>query len=68
MVPFLKSRTSGAAIVYVTTQKDSEIVADSLKDEGIECKYYHAGLSNTERKATQEWFMEGEDVIVATIA
>lgn len=37
--------------------------------KGIKCKFYHAGMSQATRKATQEWFMESPTAVVcATIA
>ncbi|CDR41594.1 hypothetical protein NBRC10512_007702 [Rhodotorula toruloides] len=69
LVPALKSRGDGAAIVYVTTQKQAEEVAQELHDlHGIEARPYHAGLKADDRKTIQDWFIGGNGVVVATIA
>lgn len=69
LVPALKARGDGAAIVYVTTQKQSEEVAQELRDQhGIEARPYHAGLKADDRKIVQDWFIGGNGVVVATIA
>jgi ATP-dependent DNA helicase RecQ len=69
LVPFLKSRQSGGAIVYVTTQQNAVDVADGLNQKGVKSKIYHAGMPAADRKAVQESFMSGKDeVICATIA
>lgn len=49
-------------------------MAGLLKNSGLDAKFYHAGMKQDDRKATQEWFMEGAPpsskarVVVATIA
>lgn len=59
----------GPTIVYVTQQKNSENVAQALKEAGLSARHYHAGMDPVSRKATQEWFMESPTAIVcATIA
>ncbi|GAA5876287.1 hypothetical protein JCM1840_003607 [Sporobolomyces johnsonii] len=69
LVPFLRSRKDGAAIVYVTTHQQAVDVATELKAWGIQdVQYYHAGMTADERKAAQMWFMEGNGTVVATIA
>lgn len=69
LVPALKSRGDGAAIVYVTTQKQAEEVAQELHDlHEIEARPYHAGLKADDRKTIQDWFIGGNGVVVATIA
>lgn len=67
LIPFLQSRGAGGSIVYATTQSDAERVVAALKGK-IEARFYHAGVSADERKATQEWFMASQGVVVATIA
>ncbi|KAI0274720.1 ATP-dependent DNA helicase [Gloeopeniophorella convolvens] len=68
LVPFLKSRT-GPAIVYVTTQKQAEEVADRLRSKDLEAMVYHAGLPGERRDEIQNSFMNSDKGIVcATIA
>jgi ATP-dependent DNA helicase RecQ len=58
----IKSRPPGATIVYVTLQATAVVVAEQLRKHGlINCKAYHAGIPQDERKATQDWFMDASD-------
>lgn len=68
LIPFLKARRGGASIIYITTQHESDELATSLKASGVDCKPYHAGMKAEDRKSTQDWFIAGEGVVVATIA
>ncbi|MCM2266311.1 MAG: RecQ family ATP-dependent DNA helicase [Elusimicrobiales bacterium] len=56
-------------IVYAQTRKDVERLAAKLKEEGVACAPYHAGLGAAQRQQAQHDFVnERLDVIVATIA
>jgi ATP-dependent DNA helicase RecQ len=57
-------------IVYATTQRDTEELAEELVARGIRAAAYHGGMPARRREETQEAFMQdGEvDVMVATIA
>jgi RecQ family ATP-dependent DNA helicase len=57
------------AIVYCGTRRDTDEVAEALRDGGLRALAYHAGMEAEERTRTQQRFMEGEaEVIVATNA
>ena len=57
------------AIIYRFSRKDTEELAASLVDEGLNALPYHAGLDASLRKETQERFSRDEvPIIVATIA
>ena len=57
------------AIVYCGTRKDTEEVAQQLRDAEIAAVAYHAGLDSERRSAVQERFMNSDTgVIVATNA
>jgi RecQ family ATP-dependent DNA helicase len=57
------------AIVYCGTRRDTDEVAQSLRDSGLRALGYHAGMEAEERTTTQRRFMAGEaEVIVATNA
>ncbi|MDQ7014675.1 MAG: DNA helicase RecQ [Planctomycetota bacterium] len=61
--------TDGATIVYCISRKDTEAVADMLRDENINARPYHAGLTPERRRKVQEDFSrEKLDVVVATVA
>ena len=64
----LQKRRAGATIVYVTLQKTAHAVSNYLNQNGIEARPYHAGMDALDRSATQEWWMAGERIVVATIA
>ena len=56
-------------IIYTQTRKECEKLANDLTKKGIECLYYHAGLSDRERETSHTKFLHGEvNVIVATIS
>lgn len=64
----LQNRRAGATIIYVTLQKTAHAVANYLSENGIEARPYHAGMDAAQRSETQEWWMAGERIVVATIA
>jgi ATP-dependent DNA helicase RecQ len=58
-----------AGIVYCTSRKDVDALADWLTTIGVRARPYHAGLSDQERSEHQDAFLEERvDVIVATVA
>jgi ATP-dependent DNA helicase RecQ len=68
LVRFLHER-GGLAIVYASTRKAVERIADLLKKNKIPAAAYHAGLDDGRRKQVQESFMkERVRAIVATNA
>jgi RecQ family ATP-dependent DNA helicase len=57
------------AIVYCGTRKDTEAVAEELREAGVAAVAYHAGLDPERRSAVQARFMASDTgVIVATNA
>ena len=64
----LQKRRAGATIIYVTLQKTAHAVSNYLNQNGIEARPYHAGMDALDRSETQEWWMAGERIVVATIA
>ncbi len=65
----LLRRINGPSIIYTSSRKQSEEVAEYLTISGFPCSYYHAGLPSAERRRIQEEFIQGEkDLIVATNA
>lgn len=59
----------GSAIVYATSRKKTESIAEALRGAGFRANYYHAGLPGSEREKRQRAFQAGEmQVMVATIA
>ena len=62
-------RSPPPGIVYATTRKECEELADSLRRSGVDAAAYHAGMGSANRADVQERFMTDElSVVVATIA
>ncbi len=55
----LLKEINGPAIIYTTSRKKTEEVAEFLSIRGIQCNYYHAGLTPPERRRVQEEFIQG---------
>ncbi|THY42825.1 ATP-dependent DNA helicase [Aureobasidium pullulans] len=59
----------GSTIIYVTLQKQAEVLCKSLRQKSFDAAYYHAGLKVEEKMAVQDSFMASEiRIVVATIA
>jgi ATP-dependent DNA helicase RecQ len=68
LVKFLRER-QGLAVVYASTRKAVERIADLLRKNKIPAAAYHAGLDDDHRQEVQESFMkEKVRAIVATNA
>jgi ATP-dependent DNA helicase RecQ len=58
-----------AGIIYCTSRRETEALAEWLTSTGVTALPYHAGLSDGERGRNQDAFLsERADVIVATVA
>jgi ATP-dependent DNA helicase RecQ len=58
-----------AAIVYCLSRRDTEEMAESLRESKIKAEHYHAGMSADARRRTHDRFAdEAIDVVVATVA
>ena len=58
-----------AGIIYCTSRKEVEGLAEWLQDTGWRARPYHAGLADDERHRNQDAFLnEDIDLIVATVA
>ncbi len=66
---FIARRPDEAGIIYCLSRKNTEMVAESLQEHGIQAEAYHAGLSAQQRASVQERFkMDQIEVVCATIA
>lgn len=66
---YVKQQDGVSGIVYCTSRKRVEEVAEGLSRSGYNAQPYHAGLSQQERQATQDAFIRDElDIVVATVA
>jgi ATP-dependent DNA helicase RecQ len=58
-----------AGIVYCTSRREVDALAEWLTGEGVRARPYHAGLQDAERHRNQDAFLnEHVDVVVATVA
>jgi ATP-dependent DNA helicase RecQ len=58
-----------AGIIYCLRRRDVDDLAAILQQQGYKARPYHAGLSDDERRASQDAFAAEEcDLIVATVA
>ena len=65
----LRDEANRPAIVYCGTRRDTEEVAQSLREAGLSAAGYHAGMDPDERASAQHRFMTGDaEVITATNA
>jgi len=56
-------------IIYCYSRKNCEKVAKLLTEFGINCDFYHAGISKKKREETQKnWLDDKVKIIIATIA
>ncbi len=65
----LSDEDARPAIVYCGTRKDTDAVAERLREEGLATVAYHAGMDAGARRESQNAFMDGRaEVVVATNA
>ena len=65
----LERHRGQAGIIYCTSRKEVEALAQWLQDTGWRAKPYHAGLADDERHRNQDAVLnEDIDLIVATVA
>lgn len=56
-------------IIYCQTRKASDSISNDLKQRGINCECYHAGMRTEDRESVHERFVKGEiSCVVGTIA
>ena len=69
VLAFLQARPGESGIVYCSSRKSAELLAERLAADKIRASPYHAGLTAAERSQNQERFLRDEvQVICATIA
>ena len=69
LLGYLAAHPTWSGIVYATTRKKVDELAEALRAAGITAVSYHAGMENNERAASQEAFVRDEArVMVATNA
>jgi ATP-dependent DNA helicase RecQ len=69
LIAILDRHDGESGIVYCSSRKETEALAEWLKGEGHRAVPYHAGLSDEMRSRHQEMFLdERVDIVVATVA
>ena len=67
LVHLLKHDTSGLAIVFCATRKESDLVAKNLKKQGILASAIHGGMTQNQRTKSLDGLKhENTEVLVAT--
>ncbi len=69
LLEFLRLRQGRSGIVYCHTRRQTESLADKLRNDGYKAAPYHAGLEAPMRARTQERFLQDElQIVCATVA
>ena len=69
LVTLRRKHENGSAIIYCSSRKDTERLAEDLSARGVIALPYHAKLDSAVRSAAQEKFINDEvSTVVATIA
>ncbi|MFC1582645.1 RecQ family ATP-dependent DNA helicase, partial [Planctomycetota bacterium] len=55
----------GPGIIYAATRKNVELIANTLRMDGIPALTYHGGMDNESRSVAQNRFMEDDVALVA---
>jgi ATP-dependent DNA helicase RecQ len=65
----MRAHAGKSGIVYCISRKDTERMAEGLRQRGFNAMAYHAGMDEKQRKLAQRAFTsEAVDAIVATVA
>jgi ATP-dependent DNA helicase RecQ len=66
---FLKHRRAESGIIYCSSRKRTEQLAETLRKDGFDALPYHAGLDQATRMANQDRFLQEDGVVMtATVA
>ncbi|MBD3242283.1 MAG: DNA helicase RecQ [Chitinivibrionales bacterium] len=69
ILDLVRQREGQPGIIYRTTRRDVDGLAELLREEGVQALGYHAGMDDGQRAANQTAFSRDEvNVVVATIA
>ena len=55
----------GTAIIYCRTRKRTKEISDLIRQHGISCDFYHAGLNQEDRKQKQDKWIKGQTRIIS---
>jgi ATP-dependent DNA helicase RecQ len=69
IVEFLLKFKDQSGIIYCLSRKETEKMAQKLRQNGFNCDFYHAGMDGDDRKRVQQDFQDDKlQFICATIA
>ena len=69
LLRYLKEQQNQSGIIYCTSPKRVDDVAEKLADAGFNAAAYHAGMSNEQRQFVQSGFARDDiQIVVATVA
>jgi ATP-dependent DNA helicase RecQ len=69
LLRYLKEQQNQSGIIYCTSRKRVDDVAEKLADAGFNAAAYHAGMSNEQRQFVQTGFARDDiQIVVATVA
>lgn len=69
LLRYVQSQKGNCGIIYCSSRKRVEEVADRLSRHGCKAAPYHAGLPLEQRQQTQEAFLRDDiEIVVATVA
>ena len=69
ILDFLSQRIQESGIIYCTSRKGTEQIAEKLITAGYNAQAYHAGMSFQDREAVQQAFINDDiQIVCATIA
>ncbi len=69
LLRYLKEQQSQSGIIYCTSRKRVDEIAEKIADAGMNAAAYHAGMSNEQRQFVQTGFARDDiQIVVATVA
>lgn len=69
LIEFIQAKNKQSGLIYVRSRKESELLANLLKELGYKNAAYHAGLSAIQRRKIEtEWLTENIHFVVCTNA
>ncbi|MDB9526065.1 RecQ family ATP-dependent DNA helicase [Oscillatoria sp. CS-180] len=69
LLKFVRQHPHQTGLIYVRTRRDSEGLADWLRQQGYRATNYHAGLTACDRRQReQDWIQNRVQIVVATNA
>lgn len=66
---FITTQQGASGIVYCSSRRRVDEVAERLRQQGFSAEAYHAGMTQEARSSVQERFLKDQlDIVVATVA